>query len=73
MKIVSIIEETEKLKFIEEAAEHFAKHPEHSSYTSENIVEGCWFAVRWGLGNDCILAFKVGSEPELFEQVIKEK
>lgn len=48
-----------EIEFAEKAAAHFAAHPEHSTYTEGEIISGCLFAVRWGLGDDCVLVFKL--------------
>lgn len=51
-----------EMAFAQKAAAHFAEHPEHSTYTGEDIVPGCFFAVRWGLGDDCVLVLKLDEQ-----------
>ena len=48
-----------ELEFAEKAAANFAAHPKHSTYTDGEIVPGCFFAVRWGMGEDCVLVLKI--------------
>jgi hypothetical protein len=49
----------QEFEFAEKAAAHFAAHPEHSTYTDGEIVPACFFAVRWGLGDDCVVVLKL--------------
>jgi len=61
-----------ELNFVCEAAEHFAKYPEHSTYTNNTIKPGCFLALRWGLGNDCIAIIKLDKThlPTIYMEVI---
>ena len=65
-------EEEETLKFVRTAATAFREDPDMISYTTGPIEPGCLFALRWGLDNDCIMIFKVGTEfnPVVFDQVV---
>lgn len=74
MKALYLCEEDKKLSFVREAANFFASNPTKRSYTSRNITPGDFFALRWGLGEDCILIFKLSEDfiPELYQQVIKD-
>lgn len=67
-------EERELLVFIGRASKHFAEHREHSSFTDSEIEPGCFFGVRWGLGDDCVLVFKISEEfePRIYQQCIKK-
>ena len=68
MKSVYMQERKKEEEFVELAAAHFQKHPEHFTYGE--LTEGSYFGVRWGLGKDCVLVFKVGSEPVNYCNVI---
>ncbi len=63
----------EEIGFVEKAAKHFAEHPEHNTYTDGEIVSGGMFAVRWGLGDDCVLVMKLDDsfEPTVYGQLIR--
>jgi len=63
-RTTSIAQEKTQIKFAEEAAEYFTKHPEHSSYG--DLVPGSFIALRWGLGDDCVLVLKLD---EYFQNV----
>jgi hypothetical protein len=60
------------IDFAARAAEHFAKHKEHRTFTTGEIESGCLFAVKWGLDNDCVLVFQLDTDPIIFAQIIKE-
>jgi hypothetical protein len=61
-----------ELAFAEKAAAWFSEHPEHRSYTDGYIEPGCLLALRWGLGNDCVLVMKLDEffEPTIYTQII---
>lgn len=65
----------EWMDFAKLAAENFTKHPKNNTFTKGNIEAGCLFAVRWGLGDDCVLVFQLDFmyEPLIFTQIIKEE
>ena len=60
-------------EFAVKAAQHFTEHPEHSSFG--DIEKGGLIALRWGLGDDCVLILKLdeGYEPTNYHQIIKKK
>lgn len=62
--------EEELLDFIKAAAKNFQENPAHKIYG--NIKPGEYAALRWGLGNDCVLVFKLDEdfEPRIYAQVI---
>lgn len=71
MKMTTIEEQEELLDFIAEATAHFDFYPEYRTYTKGEILPECLFAVRWGLGDDCILVFKLGDmEPTIYQNCI---
>ena len=59
MKQYYLEQEEEKLAFALEAGKHFKENKNHTSYTRKDIVNGCWFAKRWGTDMDCVVVFKV--------------
>lgn len=63
----------EWIDFANKAAEHFGKNPEHNTFTIDKIEAGCLFAVKWGLGDDCVLVFQLDVlyDPLIFTQIIK--
>lgn len=67
-------EEQDRIRFASKAAEHFAAHPEHGSFTDGDIEPGCLLALRWGLGNDCVLVLRLHDYemPVNFQQLIRE-
>ena len=74
MKQVYLAERKEEESFALEAAKHFEKHPEHSTYTAKEVEAGCYFAVRWGF-EDGVLVFKLDEsfEPQNYCNVIKQQ
>jgi len=60
----------EEFEFAKRAAKKFEEKPDLVTYTDEDIKEDELFAVKWGLGNDCILVFKIGDEPRIYAQII---
>lgn len=73
MRMVYMSEEGKVRDFAEDAARHFAKHKEHTTYTHDKLEEGCLFAMRWGWGNDCVVIFRLDEdfEPVNYQQLIK--
>jgi len=71
MKMIYLDEEQKVLDFGRTAAEHFEKHPKHYSFTTTGEIEpGCLLALRWGLGEDCVLVFRLDEyfDPIIFQQ-----
>jgi len=75
MKITYLDEEQKVLDFVRAAAEHFEKHPKHYSFTTGEIEPGCLLALRWGLGEDCVLIFRLDEyfQPIIFQQAINRE
>ncbi len=74
MHMTTLSERKEIDGFAERAAIHFQNFPNHRSYTDEDIQAGCYFALRYGLGDDCVLVFRLDEEmePINYQQAIKE-
>lgn len=75
MRMLNLEEQQEKLEFVKEAAEFFKQNPTYTSYTSGKIVPGCLFALRFGLGGDCVVVFRIDDDfpVENFTQVIDKE
>jgi hypothetical protein len=59
MRAVYASDVDEEMAFARKAAAHFAAHPEHSTYTDGDIEPGCFLAIRWGLGEDCVVVVRL--------------
>lgn len=59
MITVKVEEEMERIRFADRAARYFALHPECQSFSDADISPGCLLALRWGLGDDCVLVLKL--------------
>lgn len=72
MRSTNIHEETLRVEFAVKAAKHFAKNPEHSTFG--DIGPDNWLAIRWGLGNDCVLVIKQHETevPVNYHQIIQK-
>ena len=65
----------EQLAFVARATKCFSEQPETNTYTDMGHVNsGELFAVRWGMGSDCVLVFKVDEnyQPIIYSQEIKK-
>lgn len=72
MRHTRLSEELEKIEFAKKAARYFSSHDKIYSYTNSEIEPGCYFALRWGAGDDCVLVVKLDEDfiPELYTQII---
>lgn len=75
MRGVYLSEELVQIEFAKKAARHFATHSEHSTFTDGEVVPGCLFAVRWGLGDDCVLVLKLDEmhTPTNYYQLVRSE
>ena len=76
MRHTTIEAELEIHAFVRDAAEAFAKDIRLSSWRRKDFIEDdCYMALRWGIGEDCIVVIKVDStfSPVLYAQVIEKK
>lgn len=62
MEMIYLHEREEQDRFARKAAAHFEQHPEHWSYTDGDIRANAYFALRYGLGKDCVVVFKIGED-----------
>jgi hypothetical protein len=67
-------EEIESLDFAKRAANRFAKDKKLTTYTDSEISQGCLFAMRWGLCDDCVVVFRLDDSftPINYQQLIKQ-
>lgn len=74
MKMIYMSEYDEVREFAKRAAKNFAKCKEHCTYTHGEIKAGCLFAMRWGLGEDCVVVFRLDEdfEPINYQQLIRQ-
>jgi hypothetical protein len=76
MKHVYASDERARIAFAEEAARHFAANPAHWSYSNckpNAIQPGELLAMRWGMGDDCVLVLRVGDdEPVIYGQLVRQ-
>lgn len=72
MRSVRMSELDEEVTFMKKAAEYFAAHPGKSSYG--DIEPDTFLALRWGLGDDCVLVLKLAESwqhtPTNYQNVI---
>jgi hypothetical protein len=63
----------EELAFAKRAAEKFAAEPGVSSFTDSEIERGAFLALRWGLGDDCVLVLKLDDihTPTIYAQQVR--
>ena len=75
MRMVKVEEEMEQIRFAERAARYFALHPECQSFSDADISPGCLLALRWWLGDDCVLVLKLDPhfEPTNYQNIINVK
>lgn len=75
MRTFKVEEEIEQIRFAERAARYFALHPECQSFSDADISPGCLLALRWGLGDDCVLVLKLDPhfEPTNYHNIINVK
>jgi hypothetical protein len=71
MRMISLSSQEEELLFARESAKDFKEHPEHCTYG--NIEKGGFLALRWGMGNDCVLVLKLDEyyEPTNYQRLVK--
>jgi len=66
MKHIHSDEYFELQNFIKEAKQNFEVNPKNNSFSSSEIKAGCYLAMRWGLGADSMLVFKLSDDLEPF-------
>lgn len=73
MRILSASTVREELDFMEKAAANFASNPAVWSFSAGEITPGCLLALRWGLGDDCVLVMRLDEfhTPTVYSQAVK--
>lgn len=73
MRTVYASEIDAEIAFARKAAAHFAKHPEHTAYTADDIEPGCLMALRWGLMDDGVLVVKLDAAhvPTIYSELVR--
>jgi len=73
MKMTYLQDEECIVEFAKRAAINFAKNPQHYTYTDGDIRSGFLFAMRFGLGDDCVVVFRIADdfEPVNFQELIR--
>lgn len=73
MRMVQMEEERKLHEFVQKAAKSFSENPKFYTFTEDKIDRGVFFAIRYGLGDDCIVVFKISDEmePVNFQNIIK--
>ena len=74
MRMVHLSEEHEAEEFAKRAANRFAKEEKIATFTDGEIEPGCFFALRFGLGDDCVVVFKLDEnfEPTNYQQLVRQ-
>jgi hypothetical protein len=69
--MTSVEAETARMDFAKKAAAHFAKNPKH--YSFGEIAPGEYLALRWGMGEDCVLVIRQHDDEEAvnFQQIVQ--
>ncbi|MCK5611126.1 hypothetical protein KAR91_55145 [Candidatus Pacearchaeota archaeon] len=73
MRMTYLSEEHEVEEFAKRAAKHFARDEKLSTFTDKEIGSGCLFALRFGLGQDCVVVFRLDEnfEPTNYQQLVR--
>lgn len=72
--MVTLQELEEQQSFVKKAAKYFLENPKKSTFTESEIVPGCYFALRWGMDDDCVLLFRLDEDlvPTVYQQAIRD-
>lgn len=72
MQMIRLSDQQERNAFALKAATWFTNHPEH--YTFGDLEPGSWFGMRFGVGEDCVVVFRIGDEePVNYQQLIRKE
>jgi len=73
MRTINMNEENEIQAFAKRAAAHFSENSDVATYSDKGLSRGCLLALRWGMGEDCVVVVKLseGFEPINYTQLIK--
>jgi hypothetical protein len=72
MRMTTLSDVAAETSFVEAAAKCFREDPSLTSFTHGSIEPGALLALRWGLGNDCVLVLKLDEthKPVIYGQAI---
>ena len=72
-RMTTLEDEEKLLDFVRLVAEHFSDHPETATYGE--LGGGNFFALRWGMGEDCVVVLKQDEDwkPVNFQNIIKKE
>jgi hypothetical protein len=63
MRMTYATEDESRIAFARRAADWFKRDKINRSFTdSGDILPGELLALRWGLGDDCVLVFRIGDD-----------
>jgi hypothetical protein len=70
--MVHASEVLDEVQFAQRAAKRFAENDQLQSFG--NIEPGAFFALRYGLGEDCVVVFRIDSDhtPVNYQQLVRE-
>jgi len=73
MRMLCMAEELKKLRFVTEAKKYMNNNPKTYSYG--DLEPGAYFAVRFGLGDDCLLVFRIDPDCAIdnYQQILNRK
>jgi len=74
MRMVYMSTEQEEQEFARRAAACMAANPKIWTFTDGEIQPGCLFAMRYGLGDDCVVVMRLSDYhvPTNFQNLIRE-
>lgn len=69
---IKLHELDERKQFALSAAQYFADNSDKYSYSEGCLQEGELLALRWGLGEDCVLVLKIDEYAplEIYEHIV---
>lgn len=75
MRLTTEREELERLAFAKKAAAAFVADSRLATFSSNGPVRGEYFALRWGLGEDCVLVFKISEDAPIvnYQQLARKQ
>jgi hypothetical protein len=73
MKHAIIEEELAQIEFARLAAKRFASDKGLATFSEKGLEPGCFLALRWGLGDDCVLVVKLDENhtPTNYAQLVR--
>lgn len=74
MRMVTLDSIDDETEFAKQAAAAFAGNEELATFSVKALEPGCLLALRWGMGNDCVLVVKLDEchEPVNYQGLVKQ-